>query len=55
MTITPVVVGEMAWVWAADGSAMEAAPVRARVNAKTTLRIALIGLTPPITAVTFVL
>src|SRR5438445_13784576 len=44
MTITPVVVGETACAWATDGWAMEVAPIRVRVSAKTTLRIAFIGL-----------
>src|SRR5947199_10530337 len=47
MTITPVVVGEGACAWATDGWAMEVAPVRVRVSAKTTLRIAFIGLVSP--------
>src|SRR5258708_14277577 len=55
MTITPVVVGEMACAWAVAGSAMEVAPIRVKVKAKTTLRSALIGLVSRITAVTFVL
>jgi hypothetical protein len=57
MTITPVVVGEVACAWATDGWAMEVTPVRVRVSAKaafkTTLRIAFLGLVSPITAVTF--
>src|SRR5437868_929421 len=44
MTITPVVVGELVCAWAADGWVMEVAPIRVRVSAKTTLRIAFIGL-----------
>src|SRR5882757_11315397 len=40
MTITPVVVGEVACAWAMDGWDIEVAPVRVRVSAKTTLRIA---------------
>jgi hypothetical protein len=56
MTITPVVVGEAACAWAKDGWAMEVAPIRVRVSAKTTtLRIIFIGLVSRITAVTFVL
>jgi hypothetical protein len=55
MTITPVVVSEVACAWATDGWAMDVAPIRVRVSAKTTLRIAFIGLVSPITAVTFVL
>src|SRR6266404_5626801 len=46
MTITPVVVGEMAGVWATDGWAMEVTPVRVRVRARTALWIAFIGLDP---------
>src|SRR5258708_39524950 len=53
MTITPVVVGDMACAWATDGWAMEVAPIRVRVSAKTTLRIAFIGLVSRITAATF--
>jgi hypothetical protein len=48
-------VGEVACAWATDGWAMEVAPIRVRVSAKTTLRIAFIGLVSRITAVTFVL
>jgi hypothetical protein len=55
MTITPVVVGEVACAWATDEGAMEAAPIRVRVSAKATLRSAFIGVGFPITAVTFVL
>jgi hypothetical protein len=55
MTITPVVVGETACAWATDGWVMEVAPIRVRVSAKTTSRIAFIGLVSLITAVTFVL
>src|SRR5215470_13339822 len=55
MTITPVVVGEVACAWATDGWTMEVAPIRVRVSAKTTLRIAFIGLVSPITAITVVL
>src|SRR5258708_1894569 len=55
MIITPVVVGEMACVWATDGWVMDVAPIRVRVSAKTTLRIAFIGLVSRITAVTFFL
>src|ERR1700689_192354 len=55
MTITPVVAGEVAWVWAADGWDMEVAPVRVSVSARTARRIAFIGLVSRITAVTFVL
>jgi hypothetical protein len=50
MTITPVVVGEMAGAWATDGWAMEVPPIKAKVSARTTLRIAFIGLVSPITA-----
>jgi hypothetical protein len=55
MTITPVIVGAVACAWATDGWAMEVAPIRVRVSAKTTLRIAFIGLVSRIKAVTFVL
>jgi hypothetical protein len=55
MTITPVVAGEAACAWATDGWVMEVAPIRVRGSAKTTLRIAFIGLVSRITAVTFVL
>jgi hypothetical protein len=48
MTITPVVVGELACAWATDGWVMEVAPIRTRVSAETTLRIAFIGLVSPI-------
>src|SRR5665213_362087 len=54
MTITPVIVGEAACAWAADGRATEAAPIRVSVSASTTLRIAFIGLVFPVTAVRFV-
>jgi hypothetical protein len=52
MTITPVVVGKVAWAWAADGWVMEAAPVRVRAIARTPRRIAFIGLVSRIMAVT---
>src|SRR5258707_9753955 len=55
MTITPVVVGEVACAWARAGWVMEVAPIRVRVSAKAMLRIAFIGLASPITAVIFVL
>src|SRR5262245_13855130 len=42
MTINPVVVGETACVWATDEWAMEVAPIKVRVSAKTTLRSAFI-------------
>src|SRR5215813_3578122 len=53
MTITPVVAGVT--VWAADELLMEVAPIRVRVSATATLRIAFIGLITPITAGSFVL
>src|SRR5262244_1465836 len=43
MTITAVVVGEVACAWATDGWAMEVAPIKVRVSAKTTLRSAFGG------------
>src|SRR6516162_3638287 len=48
MAITPVGVGEVACAWAMDGWDMEIAPVRIRVSAEATLRIAFIGLVCPI-------
>src|ERR1700740_133351 len=44
MTITAVVVGEVACAWATDGWVMDVAPMRVRVSARTALRIAFIGL-----------
>src|SRR6516164_8377308 len=55
ITITPVVVGEVACAWATDGWAMEVAPIRVRVSAKTTLRSVFIVLFSAITAGSFVL
>src|SRR5262249_31473582 len=55
MTITPVVVGETACAWATDEWAMEVAPIRVRVSAKTRLRCDFIVLFSAITASSFVL
>src|SRR5882757_271178 len=55
ITITPVVVGEVACAWATDGWTMEVTPIGVRVSARRTLRIAFIALVSRITAVTSVL
>src|SRR5262249_1515098 len=49
MTITPVVVGEIACAWATDGCVIEVAPIRVRVSAKTTVLSAFIALFSAIT------